>query len=111
MKIKVTVEAEIQVEFDETSEEFQALFQEYKESIDSTAEYMDFAESIANMAARYGTDEFVEGVGYPRVNGVKHKTYHFKENRVEEHDCPVNLICEDDVNGKIQFDACGEIEE
>ncbi len=109
MKIKVTVEAEIVVEFDETSEEFKALFEGYKESIDSTANYEDFSESIANMVARYGTDEFVEGVGYPKVNGQKHKTY---IPNFEEHDCPVNIICEDDINGKIQFDVSrGEIVE
>ncbi len=108
MKINVSIEAEIEVEFDETSEEFKELFDGYKESIDSDADYTSFAESVANMAARYGTDEFIEGVGYPRVNGEKHKTY---LPQFEEHDCPVNLICEDDVNGKIQFDACGEIVE
>jgi hypothetical protein len=109
MKIKVTVEAEIQVEFDETSEEFKKLFDGYKKVIDGDAGYESFAENIAGMAARYGTDELIEGVGYPRVNGRKHKTY---LPEVEEHDCPVNIICEDDINGKIQFDVSrGEIVE
>ena len=101
MKMRVSLEADIIVEFDETSEEFKNLFEEYKASIDSSADYESFAENIASLAARYGTDEFVEGVGYPRINGRKQKTY---GKEVVEHDCPVNMICEDmDINGKIEF--------
>lgn len=102
MKIKVTLETELVVEFDENSKDFKELFECYKKAIcDSTHE--EFAENVCNMIARYGVDEFIEGVGNVRVNGEKQKDY-FAKGGVKEIDNPVNVIGEFDLNDKCDFE-------
>ncbi len=108
MKITVTVEADIEVEFDENSAAFKEMFEGYKELIDPNADYETLTENIISLVARYGLDEFIEGVGYPKSNGEKHRTY---IGGVVEHDCPINIICDTDINNRIDFCVHAEINE
>lgn len=104
MKIAVTVEAELTVEFDENSAEFQELYENYKKYI-SNSDYEEFASEICSHIARYGENELIEGIGYPKINGEKHIEY-FAKGGPEEYDSPINIQGEFDLNGKVGFDCC-----
>jgi hypothetical protein len=101
-KIRVTVEAEIDIEFDENSEEFKEVWQGYKEAIDRDADYESFAESIASFVSRYGVKDFFEGVGYFKYNGENQNI--FNKGKYEEQPAVVNLIVATDLNDMVDFD-------
>lgn len=102
-KISVKVEQEIIVEFDEHSEDFKALWAGYKEHFDSDADFESFAESIASMIARYGTQEMIEGVGFVKLNGENQRIYHNGEYK--EQNGIINIEVETDLNRMVDFDV------
>ena len=102
MKFKIQVQAEITVEFDENSQEFKDLFEGYTQAIDGNADYESLAETIASQVSRYGTKEFIEGVGYLKVNGENQSVY--SEGKYEEAAGIINIETETDLNGMIEFE-------
>lgn len=101
MKIQVTIEAEVVIEFDENSEEFKEIFDGYNSAI-CECDYEEFAGNIASIIARYGADEFIEGVGRLKINGNKQIDY-FSRKGIVPIDNPVNIIADTDLNDKIDF--------
>lgn len=74
MKVKITVQADIEVEFDENSQDFKSLFDNYNQYFNDCT-LQEFAENIASQVARYGIDENIEGVGLVQRNGVNQKDW------------------------------------
>ncbi len=107
-EFNVIVQAEIKVQFDENSEEFKELWEQYLEYFDSNATYDTFCENIASLVSRYGTYEFIEGVGHVNLNGKPQKFYF--EGEYKEHPGIVNIEVETDLNSMIDFEIY-EIEE
>ena len=68
MKVTVTVQADIEVEFDENSQEFKELFENYNDYFVECDE-QEFAEIIAKQVATYGICDNIEGVGLVKRNG------------------------------------------
>lgn len=101
-KFKVTVQKEIIVEFDENSQDFKDLFEGYKEIIDSDADYESLAESVANQVARYGIDDFIEGVGYVLKKGKKQHVFH--EGEYTQQEGYINVITDTDINNVVEFE-------
>ena len=89
-KIKVSVETEIEIEFDENSLEFKELFEAYKEVIDNDGDYNTMAEHICYNVARLGVDEFIEGIGNTKING--NQQYKIKSGNKEFINHPINMI-------------------
>lgn len=90
----ITVQAEIEVQFDENSEEFKELWENYLERFDSDATYETFSENIASIVSRYGPEEFIEGVGYVNLNGKPQKFY--GDGSYKEYPGIVNVKCDTD---------------
>ena len=101
-KFNITVQAEIKVQFDENSEEFKELWSQYLEYFNSGADYESFAENIAYMIAKYGTTEFIEGVGHVQLNGKNQKFFH--EGEYKEQPGIVNIEVETDLNSMVDFE-------
>lgn len=109
-KFNVQLEAEIEIEFDENSEEFKALWGSYKEFIDPYANYESFCENIASQVARYGTKDQIEGVGYLKINGKNQ--WIFSKGGYQEVTGLVNVNLETDLNNKLEFEvSAGDISE
>ena len=102
MKIHVTLETTLTVEFDEESPEFKELFEQYTTSIENI-DHEGFAENVCNHVARYGANDFIEGVGLVRVNGEKQVDY-IMYDEPREVDCPVNVKGDFDLNSKCDFE-------
>lgn len=102
MKIVVTLEKEITVEFDENSKEFIELWENYRAYFDHTADYESFSENIAHQVARYGVNEFIEGVGFLKHNGKNQNI--FFEGKYEEQEGHVNVEVDTDINKMVDFD-------
>ena len=100
--INVTVQAEIIVQFDEKSEEFKELWQDYKAYFHEHADYESFAKHIAHTIAKYGTTELIEGVGYVKLNGKNQKFFH--EGEYKEAIGLVNVEVDTDINSMVDFD-------
>lgn len=100
-KIKVQLEAEIEIEFDENSEEFKTLWESYLEYFDSQADYESFCENIAMQVAKHGTEEHIDGVGYLKVNGENQ--WIFSRGDYKEVLGLVNINMEQDLNSRINF--------
>lgn len=92
-KCKVTREDEYEIEIDENiiDEEWMEQFREYMYDFTTHEEH---AEQIAQLRARFGGD-FMEGYGYPLVDGAK--PWHCEENdkRIEKG-INIKIISEDD---------------
>lgn len=101
MKIEVELRTELVVEFDENSEKFKGLYENYKNYI-SDNDYEGFAENICNHIASYGATELIEGVGNVRINGEKQKDY--MAPGAPEIDCPINVVGEFDLNERCDFE-------
>lgn len=102
-RYKVTVEAEITVEFDENSEEFKQLWDNYHEFIDSDADYEELANSIASMVARYGVDSAIEGIGYLKYEGENQRAW--VHGKYEEQPGYINVLVDTDINKQVDFDV------
>lgn len=101
-KFTVTVQADIDIEFDETSEEFKELFENYLKYFNPDCDYELFASSIVQFISRYGVDEFIEGVGYVKHNG-NNQTIWDREGYTEKLGC-INVIVDTDLNNKVDFE-------
>ena len=101
-KFNITVQAEIKVQFDEESEEFKKLWENYRKYFDSDATYETFSENIASIISRYGTTEFIEGVGYVNLNGEP-QTF-FSKGDYKEHPGIVNIEVDTDLNSMVDFE-------
>ena len=103
MKVKVTVQADIEVEFDENSQEFKDLFENYNDFFVDCDE-QEFAEIIAKQVASYGICDNIEGVGLVKRNG--------KAQQDVEHPVSVTVESGYDLNGMVDFivteSLCGE---
>lgn len=97
------MQAEIIVEFDENSTEFKELWDGYKSSIDSHADYQSFAESISSQISRYGLSESIEGVGYLKQNGENPTVW--QNDEYKEVQSIVNIEVDTDINDKIEFEV------
>lgn len=100
-KYKITVQQEILVDFDESTEEFKDFFKAYNEYIASNSDHKDLAIHVATAIARYGVRDFIEGIGYPTFKGEKQTEW--TENGLKEHDCLVNVEVDTDINGMVDF--------
>lgn len=100
-KFNVTVQAEIKVEFDEESNEFKELWDNYLEYFDKDATYETFSENIASIISRYGVEEFIEGVGYVKHFGENQKI--FSNGKYEEQSGIVNVEIDTDLNSMVDF--------
>lgn len=99
--INVTVQAEIKVQFDENSEEFKELWKNYLEFFDSNAEYESFSENIAYVISKYGVQEFIDGVGYVKLNGENQRF--FADGEYKEQPGIVNVEVYTDMNSMVDF--------
>lgn len=103
MKVTVTVQADIEVEFDENSQEFKELFENYNDYFVECDE-QEFAEIIAKQVATYGICDNIEGVGLVKING--------KAQQDVEHPVSVTVESGYDLNGMVDFivteSLCGE---
>lgn len=101
-KFNITVEAEILIEFDEESNDFKDLWENYLEYFDSNATYESFSENIASLIARYGTYEFIEGVGHVKLNGENQKFFY--DDGYKEQPGIVNIEVDTDLNSMVDFE-------
>ena len=103
MKATVTVQADIEVEFDENSKEFKDLFENYNDFFVECDE-QEFAEIIAKQVATYGICDDIEGIGLVKRNG--------KPQRDINHPVSVTVESGYDLNGMVDFVVterlCGE---
>jgi len=100
MKVKLEISAEIEVEFDETSEEFKNLFDNYN-TFQVECDHFEFAEIIANEIAHGGQSNNIEGIGLIKINGAKQRQSYFPLS--EEINHPINIIADFNNNGMIEF--------
>lgn len=101
MKVRITLSTEITVQFDEKSQDFKDLLKGYNEAI-CDADEEDLAKHVAEHICRYGTSEYMEGVGLVKENGEKQTNY--QKEGAPEDDCPINVIAELDLNGHPEFE-------
>ena len=102
-KFKITMQAEIIVEFDENSDDFKNLFEGYTECIDSSADYEDLAKNIAYIVSKYGVDEFIEGIGFVKHNGKNQNIFH--DGEYKERDGHINVEVDVDINRQVDFEV------
>lgn len=106
-KIKITVSSTVTVEFNEKSEEFKTLFENFNKYY-TVCDYKEFAEHLATTMVMHGIED-IDGIGCVKINGKPQKRYAPK--KVEEIEHPINVIGDiDSVNGLICSHA-EEIEE
>lgn len=101
-KFNVTVTADIIVEFDENSEEFKKLWENYKKYFDPYATYETLADTVAYLIAKYGTTEFIEGWGYVKLNG-RNQTF-FCEGEYKEVSGLINVEVDTDINYMVDYE-------
>ncbi len=80
MIVKVELQTEVEVEFDENSENFKALFEAYKKDI-SNCDLEGFAEIIASEIVSKGYYETIEGIGSCKIDG----------DPINDVDHPINI--------------------
>ena len=102
-KFRITMQAEIIVEFDENSEDFKDLWKGYKEAIDRGANYESFAETIASHVSRYGTKDHIEGIGYLKYNGENQNVW--SDEEYKEQEGYVNIEVDTDLNNMVEFES------
>ncbi len=90
MKRKITIEYQIEVEFDENSEAFKNLFENYNEHF-RDCDIEEFSEIIAKRILINGFQEPIEGIGLVKVNGEMQN----------EIDHPINV--------EVEIDGCDEL--
>lgn len=95
--------ADIEVSFDETSEEFKKLWENYIKWFDPYATHETFSENIASIVSRYGTNEFIEGVGYVNLNGEPQSFY--GDEGYKEYPGVINIECDTDLNSRVMFET------
>jgi len=106
-KYKVTIESEITIDFDENSEEFTNIFKGYKSHFDSNATHESLCEDVASMIARYGTKEFIEGLGYVKLKG---ETQHgWINGKYQELVGFFDVDADTDLNSMINFECRAEL--
>lgn len=71
MKKIINITGQIELTYDENSEEFKQTLIEYRECIDQTATTDDMLKHVAFHVNRFGFETMVEGVGYVGYNGWK----------------------------------------
>ena len=101
-KFKVTVEAEIEVSFDENSPQFKVIYKNYKKHFDQSADYGSIVETIAFSCAKNGIDTHVEGLGYMLKGGQKQKV--FSNGEYKEMEGYFNVSASIDANSDLDFD-------
>lgn len=94
MKVSITVEAEFEVEFDENSDEFKLMFNNYNKHFQE-CEHKEFAELLAVHIARNGSNEEMEGVGLIKIDGEAQEEI--------DHPVNVNILNGTDLNGMVDF--------
>jgi len=102
MKTAIIVKATIIVEFDENSNEFKNLFENYNKFF-SECDYDDFSNIIAKSIARDGIYQSIEGIGRVKINGKAQREQYFPPTPEIDH--PVNIIADIDMNGDVDFDS------
>ena len=73
MKRKITIQTEIEVSFDENSQEFKDLFENYNNHFHE-CDLETFSENIALIIAHEGVKQNIEGIGAVLINGKPQKT-------------------------------------
>lgn len=101
-RYRVTVEKEIIVEFDDESEDFKQMFEDFN-TYHASVDYEEFAETIAKHLSKYGIDDPIEGVGFVKHNGDNQTIVYGGEYK--EREGLVNVIVATDINGKIDFES------
>jgi hypothetical protein len=108
-KVKVEISAEIELHYDENSQEFKNAFEGYKIIFGETNYIDDMLENITHIIAKHGCEELIEGCGYVSVNGRKQFDYStggFKDW------CGVDVVGSIDLNDTIDYDIeIKEVEE
>lgn len=69
----IEVTGQIELTYDENSEEFKEALNDYQTLIDEDGTKEDLLNHVAFYVNRFGTDGMVEGVGYVGLNGRKPK--------------------------------------
>lgn len=98
-KFTVTVQQEITIDFEESNEDFLKVFNGYKAYIDPDADFESFAQNIALSVARYGKDDFIEGVGLLSYRGNKPLDYSASKGS----EGVVNIDVDVDINGMVDY--------
>ncbi|MDR1339856.1 MAG: hypothetical protein LBK58_07390 [Prevotellaceae bacterium] len=102
-KVKVTVSGEMELHYDETSQEFKDAIEGYRTIIDPSGDVEDMLQSIACMIVQFGREELIEGCGYVSINGRKQIDYfHGGKERIW---CGVNAVGKFTINDTIEFDV------
>jgi hypothetical protein len=101
-KVKIEITAEIELHYDENSQEFKDAFEGYKTIIQETDDPNDMLENIAHIIAKYGCDELIEGCGYVSINGKKQVDY-FQRGVLKDW-CGVDVKGSIDINDTINYD-------
>lgn len=101
-RFKINIQTEVEVDFDESSKEFQELFKAYNEVI-ANVDYEEFALNIVSHISRYGIKDKIEAVGLINVNDEVQ--WDFVGNDYKSFPSPINVFIPDrDINGMIEFD-------
>lgn len=69
-KTTITVEGEIQLEYDENSIEFQNALASYKEICDENADAEDLIKNVCHNLIRFGEERMIEGAGYVKPRHI-----------------------------------------
>ena len=72
-KITIEITGQIELTYNENSEEFKKALEGYQEVIEKEGSKKSMLEHVAFYVTRFGTDGMVEGVGYVGFNGRKPK--------------------------------------
>lgn len=91
----ISIEKELIFTYDPKSDEFQRAFEGYKAIIDPTASIDDMLENVGYMIAKYGEDQYIEGVGRISVN-----------QKCSEPDdwCGIDVDDDFDINGAVDYE-------
>lgn len=92
----VSIEKDLIFTYDPESEEFKRAYEGYKAIIDSTATIDDMIDNIGYMVAKYGKDDYIEGVGRISVN-----------HQCSEPDdwCGIDVDNDFDINGMVDYEV------
>lgn len=95
-KKRIAIEKDLIFTYDPESDEFQRAYEGYKAIIDSTASIDDMLENVGYMVAKYGQDQYIEGVGRISVN-----------QKCSEPDdwCGIDVEHEFDLNGMVDYEV------
>lgn len=103
MRIEVTLESKIIVEFDENSEQFKNLLEGYNENFAGETDEESLAEDIALSVSRYGVNDFIEGVGYLKFRGKHRKK--FIDGKFQEVPAIISVDVPVDLNGMVEAEV------